>query len=132
MAFDVDAALAKAREVFDDTTPVDQEILLGDEVVTVRVRPLDGAAWRDLLATFPPRDGSDTDKARGYNLTGVTRAYPRVVLLDGEDEQDVSEKWHDITGAVSGGDLHLIEIAVWGVNEYYPRQRLGKALKGES
>lgn len=128
---DVQALIAKQKQTLDTVKPVDQEVLLAGEVVTVRFWPLAGNAWRDLCAKHPNRDESQFDKALGYNLTAVVADYPRVFLVDGDDVQDVADQWADICAVLSGPDLKNLEYAVWGINEYEPTQALaGKVSAG--
>lgn len=141
---DVDALIAKARENFDKVEPVDQEVLLGDDVVTVRFWPVMGTEWTELTTRNPPRKGSVRDQNMGYNADGIVREYPKVFLVQGDDVVNVGElaptpdnplhrKWDDVVAALSGPDLHHLAIAVWGLNDYDPQKRLktaGKASAG--
>lgn len=133
MTFDIDALIAKARENFDTVKPVDQDVLLGDDVVTVRLWPLTGVAWRELVVNHPVRDGVQHDLALGYDLESVVRAYPRVYLVDGDEVTDVAARWAEVCDVLSAPDLKALSFAVWGLNEYDPSQKLaaaGKASKG--
>lgn len=130
---DVKALIAKARQDMDTVEPVEQVVVLGGELVTVRMWPLSGVAWRDLCARFPNRSESQFDQALGYNLTAVLAAYPRVYLVNGDEVTDAKDDWADICAVLSGPDLKNLEYAIWGVNEYDPAQRLvaaGKASAG--
>lgn len=130
---DLKALVAKARQDFDSVEPVEQDVVLAGELVTVRVWPLTGPQWRDLCAKHPNRTDSAFDQALGYNLTAVLADYPRVYLVNGNDVVDAAEDWADICAVLSGPDLKNLELAVWGVNEYDPAQRLvaaGKASAG--
>lgn len=131
---DVNALVAKAREKFDTVEAVTQEVLLGDEVVGVRVWPISGPDWRELTAKHPARKDAQFDLNLGYNLDAVVRNYPRVYLVQGDDVQHVEgDEWGSVLDALSGPDLKNIALAVWGQNEFEPQKRLveaGKALKG--
>lgn len=132
---DVDALIKKARDHFDTVKPVDQDVMFGDEKVTVRLWPVPGPAWRDLTAKHPWREGSTFDQALGYDLDGVLREYPRVYLVAGDEVTDVADRWADLCEALSGPDLKNLAFAVWGLNDYDPAQRLaaaGKASKAGS
>lgn len=139
---DLDALIAKGRAVLDKAEPVDQEVLLGDEIVTVRFRPLTGGEWRALTAVHPPRPQSVMDQNMGYDLDAVVRAYPKVALIDGDNAVDVVVpvdpeepghlRWHDICDVLSGPDLKNLGYAVWGLNEYEHQKRLARAGKASA
>lgn len=133
MGIDLDALIASARDRLENVEPVTQEVDLGGSIVGVRVWPLRGHEWRDLTALHPWREGSQFDQNLGYNIDAVTRAYPRVALVQGDDVEDVSARWADILDVLSGPDLKNIALAVWGVNEFDPQKRMtaaGKASTG--
>jgi len=141
---DLDSLIAKARASVDKVEPVDQEVLLGDEIVKVRFWPLTGGPWRALTATHPPRAKSVFDQNVGYNLDAVVRNYPKVFIVDGDEvvnvavpvdpEDDPSHwRWHDIYDLLSGPDMKNLSSAVWGLNEYEHQKRFvaaGKASAG--
>lgn len=135
---DVAALVSKARAVFEDAKPVDQAVLAGDEALTVRLWPLEGAAWRELKAKFPPRremvDGKQVlvaaDASYGFNLDGVVAAYPRVKLVEDGAEVDVTpEEWASLCSVFAGPSLDALAMTVWGKNEFEPNQRLAAAGK---
>src|SRR3546814_5725146 len=106
MNMDLDAVIVKARAQLDTVEPVTQEVLLGDAVIGVRVWPISGAAWRELAAQHPARDGVVQDLNLGYNLDGMIREYPRVYIVDGDDVQHVEgEKWAQVIEVLSAPDL---------------------------
>lgn len=129
---DIKALVAKARQDMDAVQAVDQDVVLGGELVTVRLWPLSGPGWRDLCAKHPNRADSSFDQALGYNLTAVLADYPRVYLVDGDEVVDAREDWADICAVLSGPDLKNLEFAVWGLNEYDPAQRLAAAGKASA
>jgi hypothetical protein len=142
---DIAALVAKARESFDSVEPVDQDILMGDEVVTVRFWPVTGSAWRALTAEHPARPKVVMDQNLGYNLDAVTRSYPNVYLVQGDDVVKVSDPlprklvtdpekrpWFDVVDSLSGPDLKNLASAVWGLNEYDPAKRLAHAGKASA
>ena len=132
MVLDVKALVAKARQDMDSVQHVDQDVMVGDQRVVVRLWPLSGLAWRDLCAAHPNRGASEFDQALGYNLTAVTQSYPRVYAVDGDDVTDLSDDWADICAVLSGPDLKALEYAVWGLNEWEPSQRLAAAGKASA
>lgn len=128
----IEELIAKQKATLDNVKPVDQDVILGEDLVTVRLWPLSGVAWRDLTAVNPPRAGSTLDQQLGYNLDGVVRSYPRVYLVDGDDINDPSEHWPGLVDVLTGADLKNLGFAVWGLNEFDPADRLVKAGKASA
>ena len=139
---DVAKLVEKGRGALSQVKPVDQAVMVGDEVVIVRVWALSGVEWRLLKAKFPPRteqgdDGKQkvvaADARYGFDLDGVVAAYPRVKIVDGETEQDVTrDEWAAICEVLDGPYLDALAMVIWGKNEFEPNQRLieaGKALR---
>lgn len=131
---DIEALIAKGRAELDTVSPTDQEVLLGGEVVTVRLWPLSGAEWRDLAGRHPVREGSQRDLGLGYNLDSLVPEYPKVFLVQGDDVVNVADKWASICGLLAAPDLNYLAAALWGMHEFDPQRRLDaakKALKGK-
>lgn len=140
---DLKGLIAEARAAFEEIKPVTQDVLIGKAVVPVRLWPLLGRDWRELVATNPPREGSASDRGFGYNPDAVLRAYPRVALVtpDGEDNMkrvnedgEVENLWPALFDELSGTDQQNLVFAMWGLNDYDPKNRLseaGKASQGE-
>lgn len=134
---DLDALISEARSAFDESEPVTQDVLLGDKAVGVRVWPLDGGEWRDLIAAHPPRPGAAQDAQAGYNVDSVVAVYPRVALVDGDDVDDMMRvvdgkavsRWPDVCATLYGSDRRNLAAAVWGINEYTPAEALAAAGK---
>lgn len=129
---DIQALVAKAKQDMDTVNSVDQEVMIGDQKVTIRLWPLAGPAYRDLCAQHPNRTASEFDESLGYNLTGVTQSYPRVYAVDGDEVTDISATWADTCAVLSAPDLKALEYAVWGLNEYDPTMRLAEAGKASA
>lgn len=129
---DLDALVAKAKQETDSVNFVDQDVMVGEQKVTVRLWPMAGNAYRDLCALHPNRTNSEFDEALGYNLTAVTQSYPKVYVVDGDDVTNVADKWADVCAVLSAPDLKALEYAVWGLNEYEPTQRLAQAGKASA
>lgn len=140
---DLDALIAKGRAALDNVEPVDQEVLVAGEIVTIRLWPLAGGEWRNLTTVHPPRAKSVFDQNAGYNMDAVTRAYPKVYIVDGDTVTNVTVpvdpeepehlRWHDIYDILDGPDMKNLASAVWGLNEYEHQKRVaaaGKALAG--
>lgn len=133
MSIDVSGLIAQQKKALDLVEPVTQDVLLGDELVGVRFWPVGGGVWEELTSKNPPRKGSQSDVALGYNLAGVVRDYPRTYLVVGEAaEPVVGEQWAEVYDVLSGPDKKNLGYAVWGLNEYDPAQRLAAAGKASA
>lgn len=138
---DIDELLARADEIFEATEPVTQDVLLGEKVIGVRFWPLDPGAWRDLIAGHSPRDGSPQDANAGYNTDAVVPAFPNVALVDGDDVDNMIRRndkgaevsrWPDVYRRLSSPDKKNLALALWGLHEWAPQQRLVAAGKASS
>ncbi len=138
---DIDALISKAKKQIETAEPVEQEVLLGDKIVTVRIRPLDGQAWTALTAQYPPRPRVPKDHELGYDVHAVLKNFPSVELVDGDEVDDLIRtdddgntysKWPDVVGVLGGPDIKNLTIALWGAHEWEHTQRViaaGKALR---
>lgn len=138
---DLDGLLAEADKVFEAADPVTQDVLLGDRAVTVKLWPLPTGEWRDLIAQHPPRPKSTQDANFGYNVDAVVPDFPNVALLDGGEidymiRQDSRGKevsrWPDVVRRLSSPDVGNLAVALWGMHEWTPTQRLANAGKASS
>ena len=134
---DIQALVAKAKHDMeardpDNPTFIDQDVLVGEQVVTVRIWPLSGNKYRDLCALHPNRTASEFDEALGYNLTAETQSYPSVYAVDGDEVTNISDSWADMTAVLSAPDLKALEYVVWGLNEYEPTVRMAAAGKASA
>lgn len=125
----IDELISKQKAALDSVEPVDQDVLLGDDIVTVRLWTLAGIAWRNLIATCPAREGAPFDQQLGYNLDAVVANYPRINLINGDDTTDVAEQWPSIAAVLTAADIKNFGFAVWGLNEFDPTDRLITATK---
>lgn len=142
MGIDVAALVSKAREQFEQAEPTDQEILVGGDRVTLRVRPVTGQEWRGLVVAHPPRTEQvdertvviAADRVYGFNMDTLLPEYPAVSLVDGDEETPLSsDEWADIVSVLAEPSLDAARLTVWGVNVYKPSKEFadaGKASKG--
>lgn len=142
MAVDVSALVSKAREQFDKVEPVEQELLIGGELVKARFYPVTGQEWRALVVAHPPRtevvDGKTVviaaDRPFGFNADSLLVEYPRVSLVDGDGETALSvAEWGDVVSVLAEPSLEAARLTVWGVNVWGPSKEFtdaGKASAG--
>lgn len=140
---DIDELIATAKKQVETVEPVEQEVLLGDKLVIVQLRPLDGEAWTELTAEHPPRPRVPKDRELGYNVLGVLRAFPNVSIVDGDEVDDLTRtdedgnkvsRWPAVVGVLGSPDIKNLTIALWGVHEWEHHQRVaaaGKASKSQ-
>lgn len=142
---DLDSLILNAKAQQAETKPVDQDVMLGDRVVTVRIFPVDGPKWTEFTTAHPPRPGQLRDAQFGYNANGILRNYgDHIAFVDGDEidrlkrtDDDGREysKWPELHDMMSGPDLTNLAVALWGKNDYEHQVKLveaGKALTGAS
>lgn len=139
---DLDALIAKGRAALENVQPVDQDVMIGDELVTVRFWPMTGGEWRAFTAAHAPRAKSVFDQNAGYNVDAAVRGYPKTYLVQGDDVVNVAVpadpekpdhlRWHDIYDLLSGPDMKNLAIALWGINEFEHQKRFAQAGKASA
>lgn len=140
---DLDSLIAKAKKEITETRTVDQPVVLGDRLVTVRLSSVDGPKWIDITSRHPARPEVPRDVQLGFNLPAVLRAYPGVELVDGDEVDDLQRedgegkkysRWPEVHDVLDPDALKNLAFALWGINEYDHQQRLvaaGKASTGQ-
>lgn len=140
---DIEALIAGAKKAIEQVEPEDVKVLMGEELVTVRLWPLSGQEYRALVADHPARvveeDGQKTvrqgDRPYGCNIDSLTRAYPRVALVqDGEETELSPELWGRILDVMPSDGIEGVMATISFMNVAIPAQRtvaaLGKASAG--
>lgn len=142
MVLDLDSKIATAKKSVAEIRTAEQEVLLGDDIVTVRISSVDGPKWIELTGRHPARLDVARDVQLGYNLPAVLRDYTNVEIIEGDEIDDLwrvdeeghkYSKWPEIHDVLSGPELKNLGYALWGLNDYDHQQRLadaGKASKG--
>ena len=144
LAIDLESLIAAARAEFDEAEPQDVDVLLGAELVKVRLWPLAPQAWRVLYADNPVRvkvvDGErverPSDVPYGCDIDTVVREYPRVALVQSDDVKELDrETWKRIVDVLPLDGLQGVMATIAYMNIAEPAQRLvealGKAVLGE-
>jgi hypothetical protein len=127
--------LADAKKRLETPIFSDVDVVVGDDLVTVRVPRLSGPEWVDLIATHPARKGSNVDGAVGYNIHAVTQA---ALVLRGaviEDDSPVAlsdSEWADLFSVLSGVDIEAVGAEVWSLNDLQARQHKAALKKARS
>lgn len=140
---DIEALIAGAKKAIEQVEPEDVEILLGEDLVQIRFWPVSGQEWRGLVASHPARlekdaDGKSViaqqDRAHGFNVDSLTRAYPRVALVDDDGEKPLDGTlWGRILDVLDGPGFEGIAATIFFLNVIIPSQRTaaaGKASRG--
>lgn len=138
MALDLDALLAKAQEMLDNTEAELVPVVLGGQQVGVRFLPMSGADWRDLTLKHPPRKDVQRDLILGYDVDALVADYPDVALVAGDDVVDVNRdgrsRWSEVWGALTATGRKDVSAAIWAAHERTPErlvEEAGKASSGE-
>ncbi len=91
-----------------------------NSLVDLKFTRLVGEGWSDLTLNNPPRPNVLADMYFQYDFNAVTRhaAVESGVLVDGDDEQELTaEQWEDLFSVVSGDDHRRIADAIFALNE---------------
>lgn len=132
----VDDLITGAKAFFEAREPVEQPVLMGENLLSVTVSPMGGLEWRNFIANHPPRPDHIVDRNAGYNVDTAVAAYPHVtVTVDGEPIELTAEvdgktvsRWADLVGAMDAADIDNLAATLWGLNHFEHVQRLlGKA-----
>lgn len=141
MSFDLDALLAQAEKQFDDREPEFVPVVLAGEQVGVRFLPLRSGEWNDLTEKHPPRPDVPQDVRIGYNVPAVVAAYPDVVLVAGDQVDDMVRhdedgepfsKWPVVYGALTAKSRKSVAVAMWAAHERTPELLVVEAGKASS
>tara|TARA_R110002020_G_scaffold48774_4_gene139035 strand:+ start:1230 stop:1655 length:426 start_codon:yes stop_codon:yes gene_type:complete len=126
--------IAAAKAALGSVEPVEQDVVVGNELVKLAFLPADGQVWADLVSTHPPRVGSKNDSDFGFNVDAVGRHYPHE-LITADGEPVTAEEWAELFVVLASPHIKNIGIAVWGKNQLEPARKLielGKASAGAS
>lgn len=135
MTFDLDVILRDSQEYEESREPIDAHVVIGKKVVTVRIPYLSGNEFDDVTCKyaypFPYRDALGC----WFDLGAVTRNHPRIVLVDGDDVDDLvvvkdsddHYRWPEVYAALSEGDRMTLQSVVWGVYIHEPGLRVAAA-----
>jgi hypothetical protein len=134
-AGDSDPRLGAVSPVVEAQAALDAlEASAGDSLITLRFTQLPGFEWAAITSKLPPRPGVPIDESIGYNYDKATihaagfadaagRAYG--VRLEDDAELPLSaDEWSALFDALSGYEVSQIRNAVWGLNEYLPKQQV--------
>jgi len=130
---DLDALLdaAKERKTAEPDSRT-HEVLIGEDVWTLRFDAMDSRAWGDVTAANPLRPDSPIDRRYGYDFNGAARsAAPLcgVRVVDGKDESLTPAQWEKVFDIISGGESNKIASDIFEMNDFAPAQRLATRKK---
>lgn len=141
MTIDLKALIAKQQEMWDAIEPVDVEIVLGDRVLTARVPFIKPDRFTELTGKHPAGVGDQGGAPHlWFSLDGVTRNYPDIVIIDGDETDDLyvmRDKqavytWPELYPVLSDSDRATLRSVVWGMHVYEPERRKAEALKAKA
>lgn len=123
--------IAEANAHYDSIQPVEVDVMLGEMKAKLLVPFIRPNVFSELADHYPPRPGVAADSALWFNISGVTRAYPGVVLVtdDGDDdlfrlrEREATYVWAELYEALSPEDAQNVRMAVWALHVWEPQQR---------
>lgn len=131
MAIDIDALIAEQKKYLESIEPVDVPVMLGGVLVTVRIPFVMPPVFTELTDKHPAVPGVAADMSLWFSLTNVTRHYPDISLIVGDDEDDllvvrdkaVFYRWTEIYDSLSDEDKSNLRAAVWGMHIWEPAQK---------
>lgn len=127
---DVRALIAKQREQLAVKKTWTVDVVCAGQRVTVGIDRLHPDVWDGLVEAHPPRPGVEGDATIGYDIKGVSAAYPGVTV-DGEIQS--AEDWADFFSVLDSVHKNNIGTVIWGANVNEPLQELrdlGKSRAG--
>jgi hypothetical protein len=134
-AGDSDPRLGAVSPVVDAQAELDKlEEAAGDSLITLRFTQMPGEKWTELTSKLPVRPNVPIDESVGYNydaaaihavqfVDGAGKPYGVRIEYGAEVPLDASE-WVALFDALSGYEVAQIRNAVWGLNEYLPKQQV--------
>ncbi|MEN0023231.1 MAG: hypothetical protein AAGC61_08105 [Microbacterium sp.] len=138
--FSLDELLRKADEERKmKHPPIDVEVVLSGKVVTVRIPHLSADEFDEFALPYCPGMGYRDQLGCWFELAEVTRNHPDVVLIDGDDEDDLyvvggtrSEKvavyrWSQVYDVLSHDDKQSLQAAVWGIYVHEAQKKMAAA-----
>lgn len=137
----VDELLAEAAEIVENTETEFVPVTLGKRQVGVRFLPMMGADWNDLTAKHPPRSDVPRDLRFGYNIDAVVAAYPDVVLVNGDEIDDMQRtdaegntlsKWPAVWQALTAQSRKDVAASMWTAHERTPERLVDDAGKASA
>lgn len=134
----LDDLLAEAAAMVEAVEPEFVPVTLARRKVGVRYLPMEGRDWNDLTAKHPPRSDVPRDLRFGYNIDAVVGAYPDVVVVDGDDVDDMIRtdaegkrvsKWPAVWAALSATSRKDLAASIWVAHERTPEKLVDAAGK---
>lgn len=138
MTLDLDVLLAEATALIENAEPELVPVVLAKRQLGVRFLPMSGADWRDLVLRHPARPDVQQDLNLGYNVDAVVAAYPDVVVIDGDELDDMLRtdaegkqfsKWPAVWGKLTATSRKDVAAAMWAAHELTPDQLVVEAGK---
>jgi hypothetical protein len=135
MASFAEVLAARKAQLAESALTEDVQVLLGDELVTLRFTELKGMEWAEVTARSPARADATIDRRYGYNVHGAAAiAAPKSgKRVDGDELVPLSEsEWRDLFDVLSGPDFAAIADAMFLLHEIGPSGRLAAAKKAST
>lgn len=135
MATFAEVLAARKAQLAESALTEDVQVLVGDELVTLRFAELKGMEWAEVTARCPARPDATIDRRYGYNVHGAAAiAAPKSgKRLDGDELVDLSaDEWRDLFEVLSGPDFGAVADAMFLLHEVGPAGRLAAAKKASA
>lgn len=135
---DLDELIAEADRLIADAEAEFVPVVLAKRQVGVRFVPMSGADWRELVLKHPPRPEIAQDLNIGYNVDSVVAAYPDLVLVDGDEVDDMVRpgpegklvsQWPAVWKRLTATGRKDVSTAIWAAHERTPERLVADAGK---
>lgn len=114
---------------------VDVDIVLGGEVITVRLTRIPPVEYKQIVGTFPPHDTSHAEKFYGFSVYEATPALVKAsaTVLDGDKTVEMSnEQWDEVFSVIAAEEVEAFADAVIALNVLSPFQKRAQAKKARA
>ena len=141
MAIDIDAGIAKARARAEKRETVTQPVIFNDAQIGVKMTAMTDDEWRAYTLMHPPRASVRLDMNASTNLDSAVREYQGVVLVDGDESDDLLSKnqegetvyrWPEVYDSLSRQDRENLAFALWMIHDSWYQEALKTAGKAQT
>lgn len=125
-------AAAEAAPV-EKSDPV--TVVIGGELTELIFYRADGVEWANTTAKHPARDDVALDRHFAYNTLAVCMEVAPAtgrVVEDGDEVILSPEQWGVLFSKIAGTETSAVVSAIWGLNEWAPRERVAELKKARA
>jgi hypothetical protein len=135
MASFAEVLAARKAQLAESALTEDVQVLLGDELVTLRYQELPGTDWARIVAQSGMRKDVLIDRGLGYDphRAAILAWNQSGKFVDGDEAADISkEEWESLLAVVYGPDFAAMADVVYLVQQRGPYERTAAAKKAST